>query len=181
MEPTGEPTAEPTATPEPVAPTKVKLDKSGTVKLKMGKKLTLKAKVTPSDAQTALTWQSSKPKVATVDNGVVTPVKPGTTTVTVNTDNGKKASVKVKVVAVSPTKVELDRTGTVTMEKGEKLQLTAKLTPEYATTTLTWSSSNKKVAKVDKNGKVRALKKGTATITVKTKNGKKAKVKVRVV
>jgi hypothetical protein len=52
---------------------------------------------------------------------------------------------------------------------------------------LVWKSSNSKVAKVDQNGKVTAVKKGTATITATTKavdvKGKKvsAKLKVKVV
>ena len=45
---------------------------------------------------------------------------------------------------------------------------------------LKWTSSNKKVATVNKNGKVTAKKKGTATITVKTANGKKYSCKVTV-
>ncbi|MGD9560082.1 MAG: Ig domain-containing protein, partial [Oscillospiraceae bacterium] len=38
---------------------------------------------------------------------------------------------------------------------------------------LSWKSSNKKVATVDKNGRVTAKKKGKATITVTAKKGKK--------
>lgn len=54
------------------------------------------------------------------------------------------------------------------------------MTPSSSTDKLTWTSSNKKVATVDKNGKVKALKKGTATITVKTASGKKAACKITV-
>lgn len=43
-----------------------------------------------------------------------------------------------------------------------------------------WSSSNKKIAKVTKSGKVKALKKGTCKITVKTTKGKKLSCKVTV-
>ena len=80
-----------------------------------------------------------------------------------------------------PEKVTLDATGTVELYVGDKLPLEATVTPKKARgTKLTWSSSNKKVAKVNSKGVVTAKKKGTATITVKTANGKTAKVKIRV-
>ncbi|MCL2787085.1 MAG: glycoside hydrolase family 3 C-terminal domain-containing protein [Micrococcales bacterium] len=47
--------------------------------------------------------------------------------------------------------------------------------------TLTWTSSNPKVAKVSKAGTILAKKPGTATITAKAANGKKATIKVTVV
>ena len=47
-------------------------------------------------------------------------------------------------------------------------------------TSLTWKSSKPNVAKVDQNGKVTALKKGTCYIGVRTDNGKIAKVKIKV-
>ena len=61
------------------------------------------------------------------------------------------------------------------------IQLKATVTPSTAETTLTWSSSDSRIAKVNKKGKVTAVKKGTATITVTTSNGKTAKVKIKVV
>ena len=66
------------------------------------------------------------------------------------------------------------------LKKGKTLTLKAVLTPQNASEKITWSSSNKKVAKVNKKGKVTALKKGTAVITVKTVSGKKATCKVTV-
>ena len=45
------------------------------------------------------------------------------------------------------------------------------LAPADAECTLTWSSSDETVAKVDENGKITALKAGTATITVKATAG----------
>jgi hypothetical protein len=60
---------------------------------------TLTATVTPSDATNkAVTWSSDTPAVATVANGVVTPVSAGTATITVTTaDGGKSATCAVTV------------------------------------------------------------------------------------
>lgn len=81
----------------PYAPTGVKLNKSGTVKLKVGQTLDLTATMTPDTAIDTLKWTTSKSSVATVADGTVTAVKKGDATITVATTNGKKATVKIKV------------------------------------------------------------------------------------
>ena len=160
------------------APTKVKLNKTKAT-LGVKEKMTLKATVSPSKAYTTLTWKSSKPAVAAVSSqGVVTPKKPGTAVITVRTKNGKNAKATVTVKA-APKKVTLNKSGTVELKKGKRLKLKATL-PKNTASALTWTSSKPKVASVDQKGNVRALKKGTAVITVKTFNGKTAKVTVTV-
>lgn len=68
----------------------------------------------------------------------------------------------------------------ITLEKGKSKTIKATISPSNATNQkLTWTTSNKKVATVS-NGKITAKGKGTATITVKTANGKKASCKVTV-
>ena len=54
------------------------------------------------------------------------------------------------------------------------MTLKASVKPKQSTDFLTWSSSNKKIAKVDKYGQVTALKKGKIKITVKASSRKKA-------
>ena len=63
---------------------------------------------------------------------------------------------------------------------GQSKTLVASTSPESAAKNVTWYSSNNKVATVSKNGKVTAVKAGTATITAKTANGLKATCKVTV-
>ncbi|MDO4357163.1 MAG: Ig-like domain-containing protein [Clostridia bacterium] len=164
-------------------PKKVTLSSSGTVSLQYGSTMRLNATVSPSTADYTISWKSSSAKIATVDqNGIVTPVKEGTVTITAKTNNGKKATVKIKVVdPYKPTKVKLNQSGTVTVNRGSTLQLGATLEPSTAKSTLTWTSSKTKCATVNANGTVTANAEGTATITVKTHNGKKATVKVKVV
>lgn len=79
-------------------PKKVKLNKTGTVTLIADGTLQLKGTVSPKNAPTRLKWKSKNKKIASVSNtGLVTALKKGSTTITVTTDNGKKASVKIKV------------------------------------------------------------------------------------
>ena len=78
-----------------------------------------------------------------------------------------------------PTSVSLNKTS-LTLDVGKSYTLTKTVSPSNAVTSYTWSSSNTSVATVDSNGKVTAKKAGTATITVKTSNGKTANCKVTV-
>ena len=168
---------------DPSIPDSVALNCSGTVQLKVGQTLKLGATVYPDTARTGLRWSSSRKRVATVAaDGTVTPLKAGTTIITVRTDNHKRAKVKVKVVDPRiPAAVALDRTGTVELKVGQTLKLGATVSPDTAVTTLRWSSSARRVAVVDANGTVTAVRAGTATITVRTANSKRARVKIRVV
>ena len=83
-----------------------------------------------------------------------------------------KKTVKAKKVVVNKKRIVL--------KKGKKVKLKVKLKSANATEKVTFKSSNKKVAKVTKNGVVKAVKKGKCKITVKTASGKKAVVKVTV-
>ena len=81
---------------------------------------------------------------------------------------------------IVPTSVALNKT-TLTLDIGKTSTLKATVYPSNASNKkCTWSSSNTSVATVDSNGKVTAKKAGTATITVKTSNGKTANCKVTV-
>ena len=167
---------------DPLKAVSVKLDHTGTVVLNKGETLQLSATMSPVTAQSELTWSTTSRKRAPVDgNGVVTGAAEGTATITVRTNNGRKATVKVQVVdPLKAVSVKLDHTGTVVLNKGETLQLNATMSPATAQSDLTWTTSNKRCATVSADGTVTGVARGTATITVRTGNGKKAWVKVKV-
>lgn len=160
--------------------TSVSLNKK-TLTLNVGAKSKLTATVKPADATNKkVTWKSSKTSVATVNStGTITATKAGTATITVTTASGKKITT-CKVTVVVPVKsVKLNSTSKSLKEKGT-YQVKATVSPSNATTkTVTWSSSNKSIAKVDSKGKVTAVAAGTATITAKA-GDKTAKCKITV-
>ena len=125
-----------------------------------------------------LTYKTSNKKIATVSSkGVVTGKKKGSATITVYRNGKKLTTCKVKVVA-APKKVALDKTS-LSLKVGRTFQLVASVN-SGSHARYTWSSSNKSVATVSSKGLVTAKKSGSATITVKTHNGKKAVCKVKV-
>ena len=140
-----------------------------------GESAPLAAKVLPEDASyDGITWTSSNKNVATVSNGLVKAVAPGTATITATAENvSGTATVTVKAKVYPVTGVTLDMTS-LTLTEGETETLKATIAPDNATDkSITWSSSNASVATVDASGKVTAVSAGTATITVKTTDGGK--------
>lgn len=159
------------ATPIPV--TSIALNKTSAAVSISGTE-TLTVSYTPSDANTGLgiTWSSSDPTVATVNNGVVTGIKAGTATITATSEGGKTATCAVTVQAVAVTDVTLAPT-IASVRVNNTTSLTATVQPANATDkSLTWSSSNPAVATVN-NGTVTGVSAGTATITVTTVDGGK--------
>ncbi len=161
-----------------IAVTKVKLNKS---KLTLGTKETfdLKATITPKNATNKkVSYKSSKKTVATVSSkGKIKALKKGKTTITVTVD-GKKATCVVTVKA-APKKITLNAKKK-TLKKGKTFQLKVKLPKNTASNKITYKTSNKKIATVSSKGKIKAVKKGKATITVTTFNKKKATIKITV-
>ena len=157
-----------TAAPKPA--TGINLNKEE-LTLTVGATETLTATVTPSDTTDTVAWSSDKPEVATVDStGKVTAVASGKAIITAKAGE-QSASCAVTVNEATPTPVpvasiELNKTA-LTLEVGKNETLTATVKPDNAEDkTVTWTSSDETVATVE-NGKVTAVKAGTATITAK--------------
>ena len=109
--------------------------------------------------------------------GVIKALKKGSATITCKVKGKKKATYKVKVVA-APASVKLEKANVILGVK-EYITLTPTI-PDGTHASFTWSTKNKSVATVSKDGKITGKKAGTTTITVKTQNDKTAKVNVKV-
>ena len=141
----------------------------------------LVATTTPDNAlldNLTFTYKSSEETVATVDkNGLVTPLKAGTATITVTaqavvTTNGMplfttrataKCTVTVTDIAIPATNIELDAFSK-TMTVGDKAKLTATVKPADTTDKVTWKSNNDKIVSVDENGNITALAVGKTEV-----------------
>ena len=135
--------------------------------LDVGQTLSLTASLNPATATDPISWSSSDGSVATVSNGTVTAVGPGTATITA-TAGGKTATCTV-TIAQQVESVTIDKTEATLME-GESLQLTATVSPSNASyDEISWSSSDKSIAYVYK-GKVEGLLLGKVTITAQVGN-----------
>ena len=95
-----------------------------------------------------------------------------------SSSSSKESKPSSSTTLVEPTGVELNTTNkTMVVNTTDKLVATVK--PDNAKDkTVTWSSNNPNVITVDKNGNIKAVGLGEATITAKTSNGKTATAKV---
>lgn len=135
--------------------------------LAKGKKSALKPVITPITSTDKVTYRTSNKKVATVSSkGVITAKASGTAKITV-TSGRKKAVITVTVPKTKTASIS-GVPGTLSVKKGKTYRLKAKRNPKNSEEKLTYSTSNKKVATVDKNGKITGKKAGKATITVKS-------------
>lgn len=141
----------------------------------VGEGFTLKAKVTPSNAEDAsVTWSSSDKTVAKIGpKGWVTCVSEGTCYLyaTANDGSGVKATFKLEVKRNLVKEIKI--TGPdKKLYTGSKCKLTATVSPSKATNkTVTWMSSDPKIAKVDASGNVTCVAQGICYISATANDG----------
>lgn len=135
----------------------VKFAKKSAVVYK-GKTATVKATLA---GVSSVTYKSSNTKIATVNSktGTVKGIKAGTVTITA-TSGKLKATYKLTVKNPTFTLTK----SSATIAKGKTTTIRSKATP---VSTVTYTTSNKKVATVTGKGVVKGISKGKATITVK--------------
>ena len=145
-------------------------------------KVTAKSAVEDGEAADTVTWKFSKPKILKVDRntGLLNPVAAGTAKITATSTKNKKAKATITLTVVDltvPAGIKIT-TAETTVRVGSPLKLDYELLRQEqdveAKSAVTWKTSNKKIAKVAKDGTVTGLKSGTVTVTATTAVGKHA-------
>lgn len=171
--------------------TSIKLAAAPSRYITAGKRVQLRATITPSNATNkAVTWKSSNTRIATVSStGIVTFNKNAggkKVTITATAKDGSKKYARITLACMKGSVKSIRLSGKTTVTNGQSTKVTAAVTSQggSANRSLAWSSSNTKLAIVDKYGKVKTIKgkKGTVTITAKATDGsgKKATFKIRI-
>lgn len=140
-----------------VVPTSVSITGGNTITQNLGTQQ-LSATVLPDGAGQEVTWSSSAPGVASVDeNGLVTAFSNGTTTITAKTVYNPlvKGTLTITVSGQLdvPTAIIISDGDSISTDLGT-LQLTATPSPDTGDPSVTWTSSDTSIATVDDNGLV---------------------------
>lgn len=134
----------------------------------VGETLQLTAEYTPDNASIkAVTWTSSNPKAATVDeNGLVTGVGKGTASIkaTAKDGSGRSASYSVTILQ-QPESITLKESDVI-VNIGSYKTLKATVSPSNTNNKkVVWSSSDESIAKVNQSGRITPVAPGVCTIT----------------
>lgn len=155
----------------------VSLDKTTLEMFVGGEPVSLTATVSPENASDkSVTWASSAPAVATVENGTITPVAAGSATITVTTTDGEKtATCTVTVKDVITYSLAIDPAENAEVNAGSEFTFKLMLTtttngvvgePVNVAANATWTSSDDAFATIA-NGVAKGVKEGSVTITAK--------------
>lgn len=145
------------------------------LKIKCGQRYQLNAIISPENASVKkIKWESSNQEVALVTNeGRVIALSPGWSIITANTTDASdiSSSCILEVEAIKAESISLSQ-DTIRDYIGSSTQLVASILPEEtANKSVNWSSNAPTIVSVDKNGVVKLLEEGVATITATTTDG----------
>jgi len=154
------------------------------VEIGTGEWKTLRADFAPADSNDVILWKSADESIATVSEGNVHGKRPGSTKITVFTQNGTASQdidVTVKAAASDKPCTEFGVTEeSIALSVGESKMLAPALTPADTEDSLYFASDHEEVATVSPLGKVVAVGNGEAKITVIASSGVSREVTVQV-
>lgn len=152
--------------PEPIAITSIEIS-IPELEIETNVSVEISTSIEPSNYTVSnLQWVSSNPEIINVENGIITTLNEGESTIYVINDNGVKSNeilvhsiVKIKELTLSKE--------TLKINVGKSETLLATITPENATNkNLIWKSSNDDIASVDENGTVTGNNVGECIVSV---------------
>ena len=137
------------------------------ITIREGFTASLSATIRPWSQSKAITWTSSNPDVATVDDsGKITAVAIGETVITASCEGGT-AQCDVTVISweIPMESIEMD-TDPISIKVNETKVLSAVILPENSTDQMILVSSDENIAAVDASGAITGKKIGIATVNV---------------
>ena len=138
-------------------------------------------RILPEDTTDTVKFTTSKKKVATVaEDGTITAKKKGSATITVKTESGKIAKIKVYVVNKEKNAKKIKKISTSSIKVGKTVRLKYTVTSATTTNSVTYSVNKPEIATIDEFGYITGLKKGKVKVTVTMSNGKQKTKTIKV-
>lgn len=156
-------------TVERPAPEQITITSSGIMsRMTVGEEISLRISVKPATADMGVTWSSSDPDIATIDeNGTVTAVSAGTVTITAKAAKGDQTAT-LDITVEKPPITDMyfnDQDKNITMILDDVRVLKPVILPEDAEQKVTYTCSRDGVITIDEDGNVTAVGVGTVKVT----------------
>jgi uncharacterized protein YjdB len=141
----------------------------GTSQVRAGSSVVLTPTVdADSGAATGLRWESANPTIASVANGVVTGIQPGSTVIRVSAVGDPRITAITQLTVTAPRSVVISKPPSE-LFLGEEAQFNAMVdVNDGESRALEWSTSNPTVASMTQDGKLIAVGLGTVTVRVRS-------------
>ncbi len=133
--------------------------------LYVGDSIQATAEISPENVDNpTITWTSSNPEIATVENGIITAHNGGPVIITAETSNGKTNSVELDINEIVAEKIDI-RAATAYIV-GDEAKLSVDFTPtDTSSQEIQWVSSDHTIAMIGNDGLLKAVAPGSVTIT----------------
>ncbi|MEW9699919.1 Ig-like domain-containing protein [Paenibacillus sp. SI8] len=119
-----------------------------------------------------VTWETSNPLVATVQDGIVTAVSPGSATIKITTEDGNFSAFSNVHVVIGVTNISVNQSN-LALHISESAQIQASIQPSDATDQrIGWDSNDSNIASVDAHGVVTGKSPGTTEIIATSLDGR---------
>ena len=142
--------------------------KESSVSIRKGESadLELETKLSTEEMK-SLKWKSDNEEVVTVKNGKIKALKTGKAKITITLASGLKKVINVTVQKKAVTCTAIKNVSKkLTLNRKKSYQLRPVINPITCTYKAKYKTSNKKIVKVTSKGKITAVKKGKAKITI---------------
>lgn len=158
--------------PEIIEISEIKLDRTE-YEIIVGNDETITASVLPENTteDKSVIYKSSDESIAVVDeNGRITTLAVGECTVTVSAKADESITSEIKLT-VAPVLVSEINAENIEVKEDSSAEIKATVNENATDKTLTYESSDKKIADVDSDGNVKGIKEGKCQITITSKDG----------
>ena len=108
-------------------------------------------------------WESSNTTIATINNGLITAIRPGNSTITASTVENGTTILSTTTINVSNNTLTINGIERLTVNESHQYTVVFD-----GTTAITWTSSDASKATINSSGEVTAISEGTVTITATT-------------
>ena len=156
-----------------LAPNVARIELPATLTQQLNSEFNLTAQVSPKEATSAIVWEvQDESIIAMLADGKFRAIKPGKTTITARAQDAGGAMAQCVVTVLAPPLIvqRITLPDSVTYKTEEEFRLRAQVFPITARAHILWEVEDKSIVTMLADGKFRAIKPGTTTITARAQD-----------